>query len=580
MREITFNECPRPQFVRNNYEILDGIWDFAFDKDNLGEKKEYYKGFEKEYDIVVPYAYQTEKSLINIQTRCDFVWYQRKINIKKENDRRIFLHLEGSDYKTKIYINGVFVNQEVGAYHRLSFDITDFVNEGENLLVIKCEDDYSCEKPRGKQRYKDENFECWYVDTTGIYKTVWLEYVPKSYAKAVKITPLIEKQKVVLEYELVNAVGMTLVSNIFFNNSLIKVAEDEIIDNYLVTTIDLKDNMYLWDINSPNLYDLNIQLKNNQTVIDRVESYFGMREIKALNGKIYLNDKPLYQKLVLDQGYWLSSHLTPPSNEALYNDIVEMQKLGFNGCRKHQKIEDDRFYYYCDVLGYLLWSEMPSMYENTSKSRAAFEKEWMETVVQHYNHPSVIVWTPFNESWGIKDVLSRKVEQDFINLIYHLTKEYDPYRLVITNDGWEHTISDIITIHHYEQSGEKLLEFFKTKDKALQSVWDGHHKGAMANGYEYKGQPIMFTEFGGTAYIKTTEGNDNWGYGIGVKDDEEFINRFTGLIKTLHSLDYSSGYCYTQLSDVQQEVNGLLFENREHKVEATKIKSVQDLRNE
>ena len=254
-------------------------------------------------------------------------------------------------------------------------------------------------------------------------------------------------------------------------------------------------------------------------------------------------------------------------------------ELGFNGCRKHQKVEDDRFYYYCDVIGYILWSEMPSMYTNTAKSRAVFEKEWMETVEQHYNHPSVLVWTPLNESWGVRDILNRKVEQDFANILYHVTKEYDPYRLVITNDGWEHTISDIITIHHYEQSGAKLLEYFKTKEKALQDVWDSHHKGAMAHGWEYKGQPIMFTEFGGTAYIKTTEGNSNWGYGIGVKDDEEFVERFSGLIRTLHSLDYSCGYCYTQVSDVQQEVNGVVFENREFKVEPSLLKKVQDERN-
>ena len=344
--------------------------------------------------------------------------------------------------------------------------------------------------------------------------------------------------------------------------------------------MNLSGNIYPWDTTNPNLYDLKIVLEDDGREVDVVSSYFGLREVSVKNGKIYLNGKVLYQKLVLDQGYWLDSHLTPPSNEALYEDIVKMMELGFNGARKHQKIEDDRFYYYADVLGYILWSEMPSMYTNTMKSRAVFEKEWMETVVQHYNHPCVLVWTPLNESWGVVDILNRKVEQDFANILYHVTKEYDPYRLVITNDGWEHTISDIITIHHYEQSGEKLHKYFETLEKALQDVWDGHHKGAMAHGWEYKGQPIMFTEFGGTAYIKTTEGNSNWGYGVGVKDDLEYINRFSGLIRALHSLDYSCGYCYTQVSDVQQEVNGVLFENREFKVDPKVLKAVQDERDE
>lgn len=579
MRKITFNECPRPQFVRGGYEILDGVWDFAFDKENLGEQKAYFNGFEKEYDILVPFVYQTKSSGINIQTRCDYVWYQRRLNVKKEPGKRVFLHLEGSDYVTKVYVNGKLVGIETGGYHRLSFDITDYVDNGENLLVIKCEDDYSTEKPRGKQRYKDENFECWYVDTTGIYKSVWLEYVSECHTNSVKITPLLNAKEVILEYQLVNADGLQLNSKVYFDGNLIGCSLEEVSNDKVTTKISLGENVYPWSLKTPNLYDLKIELVKNEEVIDQVDSYFGVREISTNNGKIYLNGEELYQKLVLDQGYWLDSHLTPPSNEALYEDIIKMMQLGFNGCRKHQKVEDDRFYYYCDVLGYILWSEMPSMYTNTAKSRAVFEKEWMETVEQHYNHPSVLVWTPLNESWGVRDILNRKVEQDFANILYHVTKEYDPYRLVITNDGWEHTISDIITIHHYEQSGAKLLDYFKTKEKALQDIWDGHHKGAMAHGWEYKGQPIMFTEFGGTAYIKTTEGNSNWGYGIGVKDDEEFVSRFSGLIRTLHSLEYSCGYCYTQVSDVQQEVNGVVFENREFKVEPSLLKKVQDERN-
>lgn len=580
MKKISFKECPRPQFVRDNFEILDGVWEFSFDKDNLGEEKGFYNGFNKEYDILVPFVYQTPKSGVNIQTRCDYVWYQRKLKINKQEGKRVILHFEGSDYVTKVYLNGQLVGVETGGYHRLSFDVTDYALNGENLLVVKCEDDYSTEKPRGKQRYKDHNFECWYVDTTGIYKTVWLEYVTDRYVDNVKITPLLNEKKVILEYSTVNASGLKIKSDVSFEESKIASGVVEVVDDKATIELDLGDDIFPWDLETPNLYDLKISLVNAEEVLDEVSSYFGVREVKTSNGKILLNGKVLYQKLVLDQGYWLDSHLTAPSTEALYEDIMKMRELGFNGCRKHQKIEDDRFYYYCDVLGYVLWSEMPSMFTNTAKSRAVFEKEWMETVVQHYNHPSVLVWTPLNESWGVGAILNRKVEQDFANILYHVTKEYDPYRLVITNDGWEHTISDIITVHHYEQDGAKLHQYYETLEKVFQGVWDAHHKGAMANGYEYKGQPIMFSEFGGTAYIKTTEGSSNWGYGIGVKDDDEFISRFSGLIRALHSLEYSSGYCYTQVSDVQQEVNGVLFENREFKVDPNVLKNVQDERNE
>ncbi len=578
-RKITFKESPRPQFVRDNYEILDGVWGFAFDNDNTGEEKGYYNGFEKQYDIVVPFAYQCPSSNVNIQTRCDYVWYQTMINVDLKENQDLLLHLEGSDYLTKVYVNGNYVGTLVGGYHRLTFDITKYVKKGQNLLVIKCEDDYSTEKPRGKQRWKDENFGCWYVDTTGIYKSVWLERVNHQRVDNVKITPLLADKKVILEYEAVNACGMTINSLVSFDGDIVGTSECQVENGLAKCEISLESNIKTWDTVNPNLYDLSISLINDGNVVDKIDSYFGLREVKALNGKIYLNGKELYQKLVLDQGYFLESHLSAPSNQALYEDITKMIELGFNGCRKHQKIEDERFIYYADVLGYLMWSEMPSMYDNTSKSRAAFEVEWLQTVKQHYNHPCIITWTPLNESWGVHNIKTRKVEQDFANIIYHLTKEYDPYRFVITNDGWEHTISDIITIHHYEQDGAKLKQYYLTKEKALQEIWDEHHKGAMCDGYEYKGQPIMFTEFGGTAYIKNTEGSSNWGYGVGVKDDEEYIERFKGLIRALHSLDYSCGYCYTQVSDVQQEVNGVVFENREFKVNPKFFKEVQDERN-
>ena len=579
MRKITLNETPRPQFVRQNYTSLDGVWDFRFDDEDNGEILNYQAGFEKEYDIKVPFAYQTPASGINIQTRCDHVWYQRHISIKKQEGKRYLLHLEGSDYITKVYLNGKYVGRDIGCYHRETFDLTDFIDREDNLLVIKCSDDYSTERPRGKQRWKDENFECFYVDTTGLYKTVWMEEVSDTYLNTVKITPNFNKKNVEFIFDVLNIKKNSLLVRITYEGKLInekeiKVHPDK--ENRMV--LSLGEEIYPWEVGDAKLYDVEFILKDKENIIDEVSSYFGLRKIEAKKGQIYLNGHVLYQRLVLDQGYYLEGHLTQINNEQLLKDITLMQEAGFNGCRKHEKVEDERFLYYADILGYLMWSEMPSMYTCTAKARQTFEKEWMRTMKQQYNHPCVITWTIFNESWGIPNVKTNKVEQDFAVRMYNITREYDKTRFIQVNDGWDHTVSDIASIHHYEQDPELFRSCFDRKSKITGKKFKRHSRSLMCDGYKYKGQPFMFTEFGGTAYEGATKGTRNWGYGTSVKDDEDFLARFGGLIKAINSYPYSCGYCYTQLSDVQQEVNGLLYENRTPKIPLAKIKEILDER--
>ena len=357
-----------------------------------------------------------------------------------------------------------------------------------------------------------------------------------------------------------------------FDGKLINEEISLLNNNETSISMDLFNNIKKWSPKEPNLYDVIIELLNeNNEVLDKVESYFGLREISVNNGRIYLNDEELYQKLVLDQGYFDESHLTPPSNEELYNDIVKMMKSGFNGARKHQKTEDERYFYYADILGFLTWVEMPSMYKNTEKAQKCFEKEWLEIMNQYYNHPSVIVWTIFNESWGIEDIVTNIDTQNFVNKMYYLTKNNDPYRLSITNDGWEHTISDIISLHIYEQDADKLYNNLETLDKFLNFKLGWNKKSVLIDGYEYQGQPIMIDEFGGAAYVSKVEGTSNWGYGNIVNDDE-FIKRYKSLRNAIEKLQYCSGYCYTQFSDVQQEVNGLLDEKHQYKFDVEKLK--------
>ena len=566
MKHVSYyqKEYPRPQLFRSSYELLNGRWNFAFGDDT--DDARMCGGFVERMEINVPFTYQTEMSGIGTEARHDTVWYSRSIHIDEERLKgRVLLHLEGCDYETFVWANGVLIGSDTGGYHRLTFDLTDALSAGENNITVKACDDYSVEKPRGKQRSKDTNYSCWYTDTTGIYKTAWLEYVPYTYLAGVRVESDAEQGTATLicrvEGECSRA---TLEASVSYEGRPIARGVAEIGNGEAAVKVDLTESepVHLWAVFEPDLYEVEITLIRDGEVCDRANSYFGVRNIEIKGQKIYLNGKELYQKLALDQGYWRESLLTPPSEDALIEDITDMADMGFNGVRKHQKVEDERYLYYSDIIGFIVWAEMPSMYSNTEQSRRVFEREWFLAVDQQRDHPCVLTWVPFNESWGVEEILTDKSVQDFVNDIYYKTKAIDPTRPVITNDGWEHTVSDILTIHNYEQDGKMLHSYYDTVEKCCADKWGAHHKGAYAHGYSYNGQPIIISEFGGTAFVGDTDG-ENWGYGVAVKNLDEFYARFESLIDALDSLPHCSGYCYTQVTDVQQEVNGLLdFDHR------------------
>lgn len=583
-------DYPRPQFVRDNWVNLNGMWDFAFDDENAGERNWWFQNFPPQRKIRVPFTYETKLSTIQDEKRHDYIWYSRNFTVDAEKlkGNNVILHFEGSDYITKVWVNGYQAGEHTGGYSRFSFDITTYVKEGENQVVVKVEDTFDTDQPRGKQRWHNHNFGCWYVQTTGIWKTVWLEYVPKTNIKSVKITPLLSEEAVELEVdfdadESLFGKELKLESTISYKDQFVNFCEMAVANKHIVfkLEVNVKDNsnelngVALWSPNNPNLYDLELTLSYKNKVCDKVESYFGMREIRIEGPNILLNGRPLYQKLILDQGYWDESHLTPPNEEALCDDIDKILKLGYNGVRKHQKIEDERFLYWCDVKGVLVWSEAPAAYRFTDKAVEAFTTEWISIVKQNYNHPCIITWTPFNESWGIFDIEKNITQQHFTEAIYYITKSLDKYRPVIVNDGWEHTVSDIITLHDYEESGDKFFRRYnEMKEEILTTeVYHCYAKSAFANGYSYKGQPIIISEFGGIAFEKDKDG---WGYGNKVKDEEEFIKRFESITTAIKKTPYICGYCYTQVSDVQQEKNGLLDKNHNYKINPDLIKAVND----
>lgn len=583
-------DYPRPQFVRDNWENLNGSWDFCFDDGNVGEKEQWFQEFKGDRKIQVPFTYITKLSGIEEDAHHDVVWYGRTIEVDAEKlaENNYILHFEGSDFITKLWVNGQYAGSHRGGYARFSFDITNLVKDGTNRLVVRVEDSYDMQQPRGKQRWTDKNFGCWYEDTTGIWKTVWSEYVPKISLNYVKMTPDVTEYALDLEYQ-VDAPDCALGADlevetiISFDGHVINKSRASFIDRRIVSTINVfvngVDGMvwghHNWTPNEPNLYDIEFRLWKNDKVIDEIGSYFAMREIQIDGSNILLNGAPLYQSLILDQGYWKDSHLTPPSEEALIEDIDKIHALGYNGLRKHQKIEDERFLYWCDVKGMLVWSEMAAAYRFSDDAVQEFTTEWMEIVRQNYNHPCIITWTPFNESWGVRKIRDRSVEQHFTEAVYYLTKSFDKKRPVVANDGWEHTVSDILTLHDYEPDGEVIKQRytnFEEEIKHNQISFNGF-MFALANGYEYKGQPVIISEYGGIAFDNDDSG---WGYGDKVTNEEAFIKRFDCVTTAIKELPYVCGYCYTQVTDVQQEINGLMDMERNFKVNADAIKEINE----
>lgn len=580
--KMYIKDYPRPQFVRESWNSLNGEWEFRFDDGNVGEKEKWYEEFAGDLKIMVPFTYETKASGIGEEAFHPHIWYHRSLEVPKEQEsKRIILHFQAVDYLAKLWVNGTYVGQHQGGYAAFSFDITPYIQFGQsNSLVMKVEDSQSCTQPRGKQRWVKDNFECFYVQTTGIWQSVWLEYVAESYIKSVKMTPDLDSQSVRFEYQTHGELKqgqLRLETRISYKGKILKQTALIVDRPWLQLEVDLLHEangpwkVIKWSPQNPNLYDVEFVLFQDDVVIDHVYSYFGMRKISIEKGKVLLNNTPIYQRLILDQGYWSDSHLTPPSEQALIEDIDAILAMGYNGVRKHMKIEDARFLYWCDVKGLLVWSEMAATFEFNDEAVETFTKEWIEIVRQQYNHPSIITWVPFNESWGIMQILTDRKQQKFTEGIYHLTKSMDPNRPVITNDGWEHTVSDILTLHDYVENGSEFLQRYADKSPIVNNEWAFNNgKYALAQGYTYRGQPIIISEFGGIAF-QTDKG---WGYGNQVVTEEAFVERFRGITQAIKDIDYICGYCYTQVTDVQQEMNGLLTEDRRPKIPLELIKEI------
>lgn len=567
---------PRPRFVRKNFTSLDGEWGFSFDDKREGERKRFYTRTQGDRTINVPYAYQTKKSGIGDESRHDCVWYFKRFDYNLKSGR-LLIHFEGADYRTKVFLNGRLVGTHTGGYTRFTFDLTDYLKRGANTLAVMCEDSYSLEQPRGKQRHVEKNVSCFYTDTTGIWKSVWLEGVADSYLEEVIASCEYENQTFLFEYRIARyEQGLTLAVETRFEGERVGCVEQELFGEYGVIRLDATLfhkmlPMKPWSAGRPQqIFDVTYTLKKNGKIIDEVASYTALVDYRVKNGHVqvnYLSDT--YFRMVLAQGYYGDGGLTATEDELL-RDVLLIKEMGFNGVRMHQKIEDDRFYYFCDMAGLYCWLEMPAAYGYSVQTACAVSREWSDIVRDHKGFLSVMAYVPVNESWGVLQTAENERMQAFTAGLYFLTRAIDPRRLVISNDGWEHTASDIVTLHNYAQTGRELslacndiYGFLAGKPPK-----DAHTRTPFANGWAYEDQPVIVSEYGGIAYRKGTE--DGWGYGKAANGEEEYLARLRELTGAILASD-AQGYCYTQFTDVMQEQNGLLTETREFKIPAEKI---------
>lgn len=576
----TRQEYPRPQFRREKWQNLNGEWQFAFDDEKNGSLMGYPTGrIHLNKKINVPFTYQSEASGIGDAAQHDCVWYRRTFvtddSLKNGN---VLLCFNGCDYRADIWVNGYLAITHTGAYTAFKADITKYLTDGENTLVVRCEDPLSMTTPRGKQSYKPngKRFACWYTPSTGIWQSVWLERFDEDCIDEYSLFADTDKKQIYGDVTVLYSVADTLKIKAEFGGKIIaehivSLRQNNPRTDYAVEVASPEENLRLWTPETPALYNVTFTLLRGEQVLDVCRARIGMRKISVNEqGQICLNDKPFYQRLILDQGYWAESDLTPPSAEALKQDIVLAKSMGFNGARKHQKTEDPYFNYYAEELGFVTWCEMPSAYDFCDKLVRNVAAEWAQIVSEAKNATSNICYVPFNESWGIGLMKTDKRMQAIATALYYIAKSMDQTRVVSTNDGWENlNETDVVSVHDYAYDDE---EFDKKYIRADINSLAPAGRAQFVDGAKYHGQPILFTEFGGIA-MRGDEKGENWGYGEGASGAEEFYTRVRNLVRGIKRCKFQ-GYCFTQLTDVQQEVNGILDYAHKPKFDAEILKAI------
>jgi beta-galactosidase/beta-glucuronidase len=572
--DIPRPEYPRPQFERVEWMNLNGEWRFEFDDSDTGLKEEWYEEHNFSRRIIVPFAYQARLSGIGEIDFHDVVWYEREFTLPESwTGKRVLLHFGAVDYRAWVWVNGRFISQHEGGHVPFQVDISHALQSDSNRITVRVEDiSTDLEQPRGKQYWERESKSIFYTRTTGIWQSVWLEPVNQTHIDSFKIVPDIDAGQIQLEVLLKHfRPDLEIEAEIRFDGSILTshTYRPEAARSLATIEVRTSPNLHLWSPENPALYDLTIRLHDGAKIIDEISSYFGMRKISIENGKVLLNNQPYYMRLILDQGYHPDGLLTFPSDDALRQDVELTKAMGFNGARKHQKVEEPRYLYWADHLGLLVWGEMANAYQYSETAVRRITLEWQEAVRRDFNHPSIVAWVPINESWGVPNLKTDSRQIDHLLALFHLVRSLDPTRLVISNDGWEHAKTDLLTIHDYEGNGDILRERYATLDSILQAR--PAKRDLYVPGFEYKGEPVLVTEFGGIAYQKDAQ--SGWGYTTAT-DDAEFIRRYQDVVSAIIISEQVQGFCYTQLTDVEQEINGLLTYDRQPKIDLALIQEI------
>ncbi|GIG26987.1 glycoside hydrolase family 2 protein [Cellulomonas denverensis] len=590
---------PRPQLVRpDRWWSLDGTWAFTFDDDQAGLRERWHAPAEADRfgaEIRVPFPPESIASGIADHGDHAALWYRRTLpalaDLTDLGSDRLLLHLGAVDHECDVWVDGAHAVRHEGGQTPFTADITDLLDPalpaGAHVVVVRATDDRTdVEQPRGKQDWQPEQHAIWYDRTSGIWRTVWLERVP-----AVAVDSLVwradvpgARMAVQVRLRAVAPQGVRVRVRLSHDGIEVGTAEVPVAGSVADVVVPLPQQhngqayeRLLWSPDSPVLLDAEVVLSDAAgAVLDRVDSYCGLRSVAVAGDTLLLNDRPFTVRAVLEQGYWPDSHLTPPGPDALREEVQLALDLGFNTVRVHQKVEDPRYLYWCDVLGLAVWAETAGAYRFSDEAVAQLTREWLDIVRRDVSHPCIIAWVPFNESWGVQHLAHDPAQQAYSRALTELTRALDPTRPVISNDGWEHTASDLLTVHDYADTGAVLRERYGDRAavaRTLDGIGPAGRRMWVGGPAPEPGSiPVLLSEFGGVSFAPgAPEGA--WGYSE-ARTPEDLEARLTDLLGAVRSSTALSGFCYTQLTDTGLETNGLCTADRKPKLPVEALRRI------